>query len=117
MQKEIDYDSRRSSLNAQGVQNKYESFDKSTSKNKTDSKLNNLAKSGSETLKLSMGKHAKKLYNLRDMEATKDMDKILDRHQTLTSRAMSIDKANLPKNHVDAPDFLRVLDDPKYKNV
>lgn len=79
--------------------------------------MNTFEKRFSDTLKLSMGKHAKNLYDLRDLEATKDMNKILDKHQTLTSRAMSIDKSNLPKNHIDAPDFLRVLDHPKYKNV
>ena len=51
------------------------------------------------------------------MTATKDMNKILEKHKTLSSNRQTFDKIHLPKNHIDAPDFMRVLDDPKYKNV
>lgn len=108
-------DSRRNSSFAPSVEK--DPMYQSIKQNHTDSKLTNLALSGSETLRLTMGKHAKKMYDLRDLEATKDMNKILDKHKTLSSRGHSIDKIHLPKNHLDAPDFMRVLDDPKYKNV
>ena len=64
-----------------------------------------------------MSKHAKNVYEPMDMDASKEINKLLKNHQPVSVRANTIDRAKDTLIQKDAPDFLRALDNPRYKNV
>ena len=49
------------------------------------------------------------------MDVSKDMNELVEGYKPPQSRAQSIDfKAKSPIYYEDTPDFLRILDNPKY---
>lgn len=80
-------DGRRKSQFAPEV-DKYdlEKYGSTKRSGRSEVRLTNLAKSGSESLK-HISRHSKNLYQLKDMDATKDMDKILKSTKPISSRA------------------------------
>ena len=52
------------------------------------------------------------------MDVSKKMNDLVDGYQTMQSRAQSIDyKKKSDIYYEDTPDFLRILDNPKYQNI